>query len=51
MRLCQEAGAKQLGIFHHEPNHEDDFKDALSKEAKDAWDGNLVVREGMTIEL
>jgi len=51
MRLCQEAGAKQLGIFHHEPNHEDNFMDALSKEAKNAWDGNIVVHEGLTIEL
>lgn len=51
MRLCQEANAKRLGIFHHEPNHEDDFMDALAEEAKDAWDGNVVVREGMVVEL
>jgi ribonuclease BN (tRNA processing enzyme) len=51
MRLCQEANAKRLGIFHHEPGHEDDFMDALGVEAEDAWDGNIVCREGMTIEL
>ena len=51
MRLCLEANAKKLGIFHHEPGHEDDFMDALATQAQDAWDGNIVCREGMTIEL
>ena len=51
MRLCLEANAKKLGIFHHEPGHEDDFMDVLATQAQDAWDGNIVCREGMTIEL
>lgn len=51
MRLCQEANAKQLAIFHHEPDHTDDFMDKLAAEAADAWDGNIVCREGMEIVL
>ncbi len=51
MRLCQEANVKQLGIFHHEPSHDDDFMDKLAAEAEEAWDGNFVCREGMEIVL
>ncbi len=51
MRLCQEANAKKLYIFHHEPAHTDDFMDKLAAEAADAWDGNIVSREGMEIVL
>ena len=50
MRLCREANAKKLGIFHHEPSHDDDFMDKLAEEAKAAWDGNMVCREGMEME-
>jgi len=49
MRLCQEAGAKRLAIFHHDPDHDDVFMDALEAEAKEAWSGNIVAREGMVI--
>ena len=51
LTLCQEAGAKQLGIFHHDPEHDDDFMDALADEAEKAWDGCFVIREGMDLTL
>ena len=51
MRLCQAANVKQLAIFHHDPSHEDDFMDKLAEEAKEAWEGNFVCREGMEIVL
>jgi phosphoribosyl 1,2-cyclic phosphodiesterase len=51
MRLCQEANVKQLAIFHHDPGHDDDFMDKLAVEAQDAWDGNIICREGMEIIL
>lgn len=51
MRLCRLAGARHLAIFHHEPDHEDDFMDALAAEAAAAWEGTLVAREGMVIDL
>jgi phosphoribosyl 1,2-cyclic phosphodiesterase len=49
MLLCQEAGAKRLAIFHHDPDHDDVFMDGLETEAKEAWSGNFVTREGMVI--
>jgi len=51
VRLCTQADVKQLAIFHHDPDHEDDFMERLEKEAREAWDGAIVAREGMRIEL
>jgi phosphoribosyl 1,2-cyclic phosphodiesterase len=51
MRLCQAANAKKLGIFHHDPEHDDAFMDKVDEEAKDVWDGNFVIKEGQEIIL
>jgi phosphoribosyl 1,2-cyclic phosphodiesterase len=51
MRLCRLAGAKKLAIFHHDPDHNDDFMDRLSEEATRAWSGAFVSREGMEVDL
>ncbi|MEM7136036.1 MAG: MBL fold metallo-hydrolase [Myxococcota bacterium] len=51
VRLCQRAGAKQLAIFHHDPDHDDDFMDRLRADAKTTWTGAFVAREGMQLEL
>jgi phosphoribosyl 1,2-cyclic phosphodiesterase len=50
VRLCRMAGARRLAIFHHDPDHEDDFMDLLGQEAKATWDGAFVAREGMVID-
>jgi phosphoribosyl 1,2-cyclic phosphodiesterase len=50
LRLCRMAGAKRLAIFHHDPDHNDDFMDRLSEEASRVWDGAFVCREGMEID-
>jgi phosphoribosyl 1,2-cyclic phosphodiesterase len=49
MRLCQAANVKRLAIFHHDPDHNDEFMDNLAIEAADAWEGNFVSREGMEL--
>jgi phosphoribosyl 1,2-cyclic phosphodiesterase len=51
MNLCRMAGARQLAIFHHDPDHDDSFMARLEAEAKAAWEGNLITREGMVIDL
>lgn len=51
MRLCRAANVKQLAIFHHDPDHNDEFMDNLAEVAKEAWEGNFVSREGMEIIL
>ena len=51
IRLCRAANAKQLMIFHHDPDHTDDVMDQIAVEAAGIWDGAIVAKEGMTIDL
>ncbi len=51
VRLCRAAGVRQLAIFHHDPEHDDDAMDAIAAEANREWDGAIVAREGLTITL
>ena len=50
-RLADEAGAKQLCLFHHDPSHDDEFMDAVAAEANEARPGTTTAREGQIIEL
>jgi len=47
VKLCKMAGAKRLGIFHHDPDHDDVFMDKLADDAARAWDGAFVIQENM----
>ena len=47
VRLCKEAGAKRLGIFHHDPEHDDVFMDGVAEAAYREWEGAFVIQENM----
>ena len=49
IRLCRMAGAKQLAIFHHDPDHDDDFMRGVESKAREMWDGALVAKEQLTL--
>ena len=51
VRLADQAGAKQLCLFHHDPSHDDDFMEALAAEANDARPGTITAREGQIVDL
>ena len=51
VRLCQAANVKMLAIFHHDPDHEDNFMEALERDARKRWSGAIVAREHMRINL
>ncbi len=51
VRLCKMANVKRLAIFHHDPDHYDEFMDDIAKQAHAEWPGSFVSREGMTIDL
>lgn len=51
IRLCQSAGVKQLAIFHHDPDHDDEVMARIERAAAEAWSGALVAREGMEVAL
>ena len=51
IKLCQEAGAKRLGIFHHDPEHDDVFMDSVAEAAAKVWDGAFVIQENMDFQV
>jgi phosphoribosyl 1,2-cyclic phosphodiesterase len=51
VKLCRMAGAGSMAIFHHEPDHEDDFMDKIEADARSEWDNVFAAREQMEVEL
>lgn len=51
IRLCRAAGAKSLAIFHHDPDHEDNFMAEVEATARVTWSGAMVARDGLRINL
>lgn len=49
IRLCKAASVKKLAIFHHDPEHDDDFMDKVAADAAAEWSGAIVAREGMEL--
>ncbi len=51
IRLCRSANVKRLAIFHHDPDHDDQFMESLEDTARQVWDGTLVARDNMELTL
>lgn len=51
VRLVEKACAKCLAIYHHDPDHDGAFMDAVAAEAELMRLGAFVAKEGTTIEL
>lgn len=51
VRLCKDANAKRLAMFHHDPGHDDAFMARLEDEARKAWDGVVVARDNMVLAM
>jgi len=51
VRLCRKAGARQLLLFHHDPDNDDERMATIDAEARSAWKGASVAREGMIVDL
>ncbi len=49
LRLCEAAGAKTFVAFHHDPDHDDDFLDAIADEVAKLRPGSIVAREGLVL--
>jgi len=50
IRLCQQAGAKRMVVFHHDPDHDDDMLDEIGREVHRLLPGSVVAHEGMQLE-
>ena len=51
VRLANEAGARTLCLFHHDPAHDDNFMDDISAKACAARPGTVTARDGLSIDL
>ena len=49
VRLCKSARVKQLVVFHHDPDHDDDRLDAIGREVEAALPGAVMAREGVVL--
>ena len=49
IKVAREAGVKLLVIFHHEPNHSDDFLDELAEKVKAEFPNSTLAKEGLAI--
>jgi len=48
-RLSDAANVGQFVVFHHDPDHDDDFMDGVAADVEQARPGSLVAREGMIL--
>jgi phosphoribosyl 1,2-cyclic phosphodiesterase len=49
-RLAKEANVKNYIIFHHDPDHDDQFMDKIALDASSLTPNTIVAYEGLTIE-
>lgn len=49
VRLCDAANVKTFVVFHHDPDHSDDFMDQVAQDVDQARPGSIVAREGLVI--
>ncbi|GAB4360606.1 MAG: MBL fold metallo-hydrolase [Cyanophyceae cyanobacterium] len=47
LKVAKAAGVKHFAVFHHEPNHSDDFLDDLEVQVKAADEHAFLAKEGM----
>ena len=51
VRLCDAADVKTFILFHHDPDHDDDFLDGIAEQLEATRPGSVMAREGLVIDL
>jgi phosphoribosyl 1,2-cyclic phosphodiesterase len=51
VRVAQDAGAKRLVLFHHDPSHSDSMIDEITGKARLLFPNTWAAKEGWTIEI
>lgn len=49
VRLCDAAGVKTFVVFHHDPDHDDDFMDGAATAVAQKRPGSIVAKEGLVL--
>jgi len=50
-RIAKECGVKQLFLFHHDPDNDDEFVDGLVEKARREFPNTIGAAEGLELEL
>ncbi|MEA5533788.1 MBL fold metallo-hydrolase [Crocosphaera sp. XPORK-15E] len=51
VKVAEAAKVKKLVLFHHDPAHNDDFLDDISKQVKTFFPNAILAKEGLVIDL
>ena len=51
VEVAQEANVRRLALFHHDPEHDDDFILNMEKETQKRFPNAFFAREGSTVEI
>lgn len=51
VEVAEQAGVKRLALFHHDPDHNDDFILGIEKKCQERFRESFAAREGTEIEL
>jgi phosphoribosyl 1,2-cyclic phosphodiesterase len=51
IRIAESAAVKTLALFHHDPEHDDDFLDRIGAEARKLHPGTIVASEGTSLDV
>ena len=49
VRICDEANVGRYVVFHHNPEHDDDFMDGIARDVAAARPGSVVARAGLVL--
>lgn len=49
VKAAEAAGVKKLVVFHHDPNHSDDFLDDVQKQVRAVFPNSILAKEGMIL--
>jgi len=49
LKVAQVARVKRAVMFHHDPNHDDDFLDQVESEVQTIFPNSLLAKEGMIL--
>lgn len=51
LKVGEKAGVKRVAIFHHEPNHTDDFLDQVALQVAEIAPRSFMAREGLVVSV
>jgi len=49
--VAERAGVKRLALYHHDPEHNDDFMREIERKCQERFPESFAAREGMEVEL